>query len=62
MKTRELTIGEKQAILKLRNEGTVIRAIVQTLSTANTTIWNVQKKKEPTGILTARHGTGQPRK
>lgn len=61
MKMRKLSIGEKQAILKLRKEGKSIRAIGQTLGIANTTIWNVQKKKT-TGVLSNRYRTGWPRK
>lgn len=61
MKMRKLSIGEKQAILKLRKEGKSIRAIGQTLGIANTTIWNVQKKKT-TGVLSNRYRTGRPRK
>ena len=52
MKTRELSMGEKQTILKLRKEGKSIRAIGQTLGIASTTIWNVLKKKETTGVQT----------
>lgn len=58
---RKLSIGEKQAILKLRKEGKSTRAIGQTLGIANTTIWNVQKKKT-TGVLSNRYRTGRPRK
>ena len=46
MKTRELSMGEKQAILKLRKKGKSIRAIGQTLGIASTTIWNVLNKKK----------------
>ncbi|MCI4387222.1 hypothetical protein PGIGA_G00071680 [Pangasianodon gigas] len=62
MKTRDLSMGEKQAILKLRKEEKSIRAIAQELGIANTTIWNVLKKKETTCVLTTGHGTGRPRK
>eukprot|EP00064_Thunnus_orientalis_P000139 superscaffoldBa00000006_g139 len=61
MKTR-VSMGEKQAILKLRKEGKSIRAIGQTLGIASTTIWIVLKKKETTGVLNNRHRTGRPRK
>lgn len=40
-KTRELTLGEKQAILKLREEGKPIRAIAQPLGIVKTIIENV---------------------
>lgn len=52
---------EKQTILKLREEGKSIRAIAQTLGIASTTIWNIMKKKETTGVLSNRHRTGRPR-
>jgi len=60
MKTRKLSLGEKQAIVNLREDGKSIRAIAQTLAIASTTIWNVLKKKETTGVL--RRQTGRPRK
>uniref|UniRef100_A0A3B1IQX0 Transposase Tc1-like domain-containing protein n=1 Tax=Astyanax mexicanus TaxID=7994 RepID=A0A3B1IQX0_ASTMX len=62
MKTRELSMREKQAILKHRKEGKSIRAIGKTLGIATTTIWNVLKKKETTGVLSNRRRTGRPRK
>lgn len=62
MKTRELTMEEKLDILKLRKEGKSIRAISQALGIANTTVWNILKKQETTGVLTTRHRTGRPRK
>lgn len=40
MMTRELSMDEKQAILKLRKEGKFIRTIAETLGIVNTTIWN----------------------
>jgi len=55
MKIRELSMGEKQAIVKLRKGGKLIRVIGQTLGIASTTIWNVLKKKETTGVLSNRH-------
>lgn len=42
---RELSMEEKQAILKLRKEENLIRAIRQTLGIASTAIQNVLKKK-----------------
>lgn len=62
MKTRELTMEEKLDILKLRQEGKSIRAVSQALGIANTTVWNILKKQETTGVLTTRHRTGRPRK
>lgn len=53
---------EKRDILKLKEKGKTIRAISQELGIANTTVWNVLKKYETTGLLTTRHRTGRPRK
>lgn len=62
MKTRELTMEEKLDILKLRKEGKSIRVVSQNLGIANTTVWNILKKQETTGVLTNAHRTGRPRK
>ncbi len=62
MKTRELTMGEKQATLKLREDGKSIRAIAQTLIIARTTSLNVLKKTETSGVLNNRRRSGRPRK
>ena len=62
VKTRELFIGEKLAILMLIEDWKSIRAIAQTLAIASTTIWNVLKKKETTGVLSRRRSTGRHRK
>ena len=62
MKTRELSMGEIEAIVKLREYGKSIRAIAQILAIASTTNWNVLKKKETTGVLSNRRRTGRPRK
>lgn len=59
MKIRELSMGEKQVMLKLREDGKSIRAIAQTLATASTTIWNALKKKESTGVLSNRRHSCQ---
>ena len=48
--------------MKLREDGKPIRAIAQILAIASTTIWNVPKKKETTGVLSNRRRTGRPRK
>ncbi|XP_061632965.1 lysophospholipase-like protein 1 isoform X2 [Phyllopteryx taeniolatus] len=60
MKTRELPMGEKQTILKLREEGKSLKAIAQILGIANTKICNVLKKRETTGVLSNRHRTRRP--
>ncbi len=54
--------GRKQATLKLREDGKSIRAIAQTLIIARTTIWNVLKKTETSGVLNNRRRTGRLRK
>lgn len=62
MMIRELSMGEKQAILKLREKKRkLIEVIAQALGIANTTIWNVLEKKETITVLTARHQTLQPK-
>ena len=45
MKTRELSLREKPAILKLRNQRGEIRAIAQALGIACSTTWNFLKMK-----------------
>lgn len=62
MKTRELSMEEKQDILKLRNEGKSIRLIGQTLGIARSTVWSILKLKGTTGVLSNRPRTGRPRK
>ena len=62
MKTRELSMGEKQAVLKLRGDGNQSENIVETLAIASTTILNVLKEKETIGVLSNRCRTGRPRK
>lgn len=44
---------KRQATVKLREEGTI---------TQTTTIWNVLKKRETTGVLRSRRQTVRPRK
>ena len=60
MKTRELSLGEKQAILKLRGE------IDQSHCTSigDSLYKNLEwlEKEETTGVLSNRHRTGQPKK
>ena len=47
--------------MKLREDGKSFRAIAQTLTIDSTTIWNVLKKKETTGVLSNRRRTSRPR-
>lgn len=56
MKIRELSRGEKQDGLRLRNEGEVY--CTKALSIATTAIWNVlgeNKKEKPLVCQTTRH-------
>ena len=55
-------MGEKQAIFQLSEDGKSIRAIAQTLAIASTTILNVLKKEETTGVPTSRCRAGRRRK
>ena len=57
MKTREMALGEEQAIEKLRKDGKSIRSTAQTLAITRTTIWNFLS----TDGLIHRHRTGRPR-
>ena len=62
LKTRELCVGEKQAISKLREYRKSLRAIEQILAIASTSIWNDLKTKETTGALSNGCRTGRPKK
>ncbi len=53
MKTREVSMGEKRAIVKLREDEIFNQTIAQTLAIASTTIWNFLRKKETTGVLSS---------
>ena len=48
--------------MRLRNKNKTVRDISQTLGLPKSTVWNIIKKKESTGELTNRKGTGRPRK
>ncbi len=61
MKTREVSLGEKQAIVKLREDEKSNQTIAQTLAIASTTIWNLLRKKETTGVLSNTPRTGRSR-
>ena len=60
MKTRELSLGEKQVVLKHRKERKSIMAIALGMACSRT--WNVLGQKETADVLCNRHPTSQSRK
>lgn len=56
VQTRELSVGEKQAAVRLREDGKSAGAIAQTLAIASTSIRHVLKKKETAGVLPVDQG------
>ena len=51
MKSKELSLSVKQAIIRLKNRIKPIREIAKTLGVAKSTVWYILKKKERTGEL-----------
>ena len=51
MRSKELSLSVKQAIISLKNLNKPIREIAKTLGVAKSTAWNILKKKERTGEL-----------
>ncbi len=51
MRSKELSLSVKQAIIRLKKQNKPIREIAKTLGMAKTTVWNILKKKERTGEL-----------
>ncbi len=51
MRSKELSLSVKQAIVRLKKQNKPIREIAKTLGVAKTTVWNILKKKERTGEL-----------
>ena len=51
MRSKELSLSVKQAIIRLKNLNKPIREIEKTLCMATSTVWNILKKKERTGEL-----------
>ena len=49
MRSKELSLSVKQAIIRLKNQNKPIREIAKTLGMAKSTIWNILKRKECTG-------------
>ena len=46
MRSKELSLSVKQAIIRLKNQNKPIREIAETLGVAKLTVWNILKKKE----------------
>ena len=62
MRSKELSLSVKQAIIRLKNLNKPIREIAKTLGVAKSTVWNILKKKERTGELSNTKRPGRPRK
>ena len=48
MRSKELSLPVKQAIIRLKNQNKPIREIAKTLGMAKSTVWTILKKKERT--------------
>lgn len=59
---KNLSLGEKKDILKVKKGGKKIRAIGQTMGITNRYNLECPEKKETTAVLIKRHITGWPRK
>ena len=62
MRSKELSLSVKQAIIRLKNRNKPIREIAKTLGVAKSTVWNILKKKERTGELSNTKRPGRPQK
>lgn len=62
MRSKEMSMEVKEAIVRLKNQRMTIREISVALGVANTTVWNILKKVESTGTLSNSHRPGRPRK
>mgnify|MGYP002715355238 CR=1 FL=1 len=62
MRSKELSLSVKQAIIRLKKQNKPIREIAKTLGVAKSTVWNILKKKERTGELSNTKRPGRPRK
>ncbi len=62
MRSKELSLSVKQAIIRLKKLNKPIREIAKTLGVAKTTVWNILKKKERTSELSNTKRPGRPRK
>ena len=45
MRSKELSLSVKQAIIRLKNQNKPIREIAKTLGVAKSTVWNIHKRK-----------------
>ncbi len=62
MRSKELSLSVKQAIIRLKKQNKPIREIAKTLGVVKTTVWNILKKKERTSELSNTKRPGRPRK
>ena len=62
MRSKELSLSVKQAIIRLKKQNKPIREIAKTLGVAKSTVWNILEKKERTGELSKTKRPGRPRK
>lgn len=62
MKSKELSMSVKEAIIALKRENKSLREIAKTLGVAKSTIWYILKKKECTGELGNVKRPGRPRR
>ena len=60
MRSKELSLSMKRAIIRLKNQNKPIREIANTLGVAKSTVWNILKKKERTGELSNTKRPGRP--
>uniref|UniRef100_A0A8C5QBF4 Transposase n=1 Tax=Leptobrachium leishanense TaxID=445787 RepID=A0A8C5QBF4_9ANUR len=60
MRSKELSLSVKQAIIRLKKQNKPIREIARTLAVAKTTVWNIFKKKERTSELSNTKRPGRP--
>ena len=60
MRSKELSLSVKQAMIRLKNQNKPIREIAKTLGMAKSTVWNILKKKERTGELSNTKRSGRP--
>ncbi len=60
MRSKELSLSVKQAIIRLKKQNKPIREIAKTLGVAKTTVWNILKKKERTGEFSNTKRPGRP--
>lgn len=62
MRSKELSLSVKQAIIRLKKQKKTIREIAKILGVAKTTVWNILKKKECSGELSNAKRPGRPPK